>query len=149
MLLLAACPERAAAPAPRPATRVELPLPEGWTAALEEDHRLLAGPPGRPVLHIETWPGEAERLPDAAALEASLRQAVTHAQLAAAQARTEGGAVLLVYRLSLERGPPAHALLGAKRIGADLFLCSTSPGASEREVELAAKSCAGLSLPGN
>ncbi len=38
-------------------------------------------------------------------------------------------------------GPHGPALLGARRVGADLFLCATLPGASAEEVRLATEAC--------
>lgn len=41
-----------------------------------------------------------------------------------------------------------QVFLGAKRVGQDLFLCSTIPGASEGEVREAMGACRGLGVSG-
>jgi len=43
-------------------------------------------------------------------------------------------------------GPHGPALLGAKRMGEDLFLCATLPGASIEEVQLATEACRNIQV---
>ena len=40
-----------------------------------------------------------------------------------------------------------HVLLGAKRMGQDLFLCATLPGATEEEVRQARQACSDIGQP--
>lgn len=150
---LLGCPEKApqATPAPaRPGPRsgVKVPLPEGWTAQ-PGGGSLQVGPVGRPVLRIEPRPGAGSALPEPKRLAASLEAELRHSRLVVEEERAAEDASILLYALNplADAGSPARpAMLGAKRVGEDLFLCSSIPGASRQEVELAAKACAELTV---
>jgi hypothetical protein len=127
-------------------------LPEGWTALLGADQVLRAGPPGHPVLRIEPRSGAGEALPTAEGLADRLRAELTETKLSVISRKTQSDASLLRYSLLPLPKPDgggvgeAVGLLGAKRVGADLFLCSTLPGARAIEMDQAAEACLGLTL---
>lgn len=127
----------------QPKGGVKVSLPEGWSAQIAADHSFQAGPRGRPVLRIDLRPGAAELFPSEAQLQAALIE-----QLGAPlsfQSQKGPNAHVLRYRFEPDAGPATHALVGAKRVGEDLFLCASLPGASEQELTLAAEACLGLS----
>ena len=43
-------------------------------------------------------------------------------------------------------GPHGPSLLGARRVGEDLFLCATLPGATPEDVRLATEACRDISV---
>lgn len=144
--------EPARHPATAPATPrrsgVKVPLPEGWTARAASEELLAVGPAGRDVLRIELRPGRAAQLPTAEALVASMGASLEGVQVETVDAKTEPDRALAVLRLTraTDGGAPRTtlALLGAKRVAGDLFLCSTTPGASEEDVKAAAAACGAL-----
>ena len=139
-------PDAAAERPGTPRTGVKVPLAEGWTAQLSADGSFQAGPAGRPALRVDIRPGQGDALPVGKGLADEV------------SARFEGFAVALDFEeegqdFSLVRvtlalrlpdggvGRDVPALFAAKRIGADLFLCATLPGASAQEVRHAADAC--------
>lgn len=159
---LTGCPDQKAEPAPKneatrheataPAGRrsgVKVPLPEGWTARAASEELLAVGPAGRDVLRIELRPGQGSQLPSAEELVERLRGSLDGVNVETVDARTTPENALAVLRLSstADGGAPRTtlALLGAKRVANDLFLCSTTPGASEEDVKAAAAACGALS----
>jgi hypothetical protein len=130
---------------------VKVPLPEGWVAHIAGDQSFRAGPPGRAVLRIDLRPGGGASLPGGASLEGLLTAELKGVKASRIELREEDNLAILLYKLSLTRdsGPPAEvlAMAGAKRIGRDLFLCSSVPGASEAEVKQAAEACHQISVP--
>ncbi len=154
-LLLAGCPApKEPAPSPDAAARparagVKVPLPDGWTARVGNDQSFQAGPQDRVVLRIDQRSGAAAELPSPAELQEGLRAGVPDAQVELVAAEVEEEHVVLRLRLrrALDGGVKTLPLaIGAKRMGADLYLCATEPGATESEVEKAAAACAGLAL---
>jgi len=127
-------------------------LPEGWRADSISPGVLLAGPAGRPVLRVEAFPGKAAELPTAAGLEASFARALP----GAAVRRIPGGEErpdFVAVRLELQRlpdggmGASRDVLLGARRVGNDLYLCATEPGASDPEMDDAQEACRDFTVP--
>jgi len=140
-------------PEAHPSRGVKVPLADGWSARLGAEQSITVGPPGRAVLRIDLRPGAAASKPDS---EALARQFVAglggNASSAAVKKKDQDGYSWVSFKLSLDPGgprgaaPPGEpALLGAKVLGEDLFLCATLPGASESEVESAARACEGIS----
>jgi hypothetical protein len=130
-----------------------VPLADGWSARLGAEQSLTVGPPGRAVLRIDLRPGAAASKPDSEAL-AKLFVAGLDAgpSSIAVKRKDQDGYSWVSFKLSLGSGGPRGAgapgepaLLGAKVLGEDLFLCATLPGASESEVDAAARACEGIS----
>jgi hypothetical protein len=89
------------------------------------------------------------RLPSLEELRSAFSQQIEEARAATLEERQDEDTVLWRARLdstgtSGTRGPTV--LLGARRLGADIVLCASIPGASDAEVEAAARACEGLSL---
>jgi hypothetical protein len=127
-------------------------LPEGWRADSVSPRVLLAGPAGRPVLRVEALPGNAAEFPTPADLEASFARALP----GAAVRRIPGGEErpdFVAVRLELQRLPDGgtggsrDVLLGARRVGKDLYLCATEPGASDPEMDDAQEACRDFMVP--
>ena len=129
-----------------------MPLPDGWSAQLSEDQAFRAGPPGHPVLRIDLRPGQGAALPSSDALASALKGSLRRAQLTLTEQATRSDFALVVYLLTpatrADAGPSSEApgLVAAKRVGSDLFLCATTPGATEEAVDLAARACEALTL---
>ncbi|WP_321549981.1 hypothetical protein [Hyalangium rubrum] len=125
---------------------VKVPLPQGWSASVAADDSFQAGPPGKPVLRVDVQRGEGAKMPSVEALADSTREQFSGFEVSLDQ--EEGDENLALVRITLAPrldggviGPHAPALLGAKRIGEDLFLCATLPGADTEEVRLATEAC--------
>jgi hypothetical protein len=160
-MLAAGCPEKKEAPAPSTGrgltggttehpsplrAGVKVPLPPGWTALVAADGSFQAGPPGRQVLRVDVRRGEGEKMPSVEALTDAIRQQFSEFQVSLDQEK--GGEQVALVRITLAPkltdggvGPHGSALLGARRVGEDLFLCATLPGASTDEVRLATEAC--------
>ncbi|MBN1204409.1 MAG: hypothetical protein JXB05_05750 [Myxococcaceae bacterium] len=125
---------------------VKVPLPPGWSALVAADGSFQAGPPGVPVLRVDVRRGEGGALPSAEELADSVRERFSQFQVSLEQ--QEGDEQLSLVRITLApkredggAGPHATVMLGARRVGEDLFLCATLPGASAEEVRLATEAC--------
>jgi hypothetical protein len=145
--------ESPAAASPRGTSRtgVRVPLPSGWSAQVAADESFQAGPPGKPVLRVDLRPGEGASLPSPEQLTDFLGKPFRDFEVSKDQ--EEGTKALTLVRLTIAPrwpdggvGPEAPALLGAKRVGEDLFLCASLPGASAEEVRLATEACRDISL---
>lgn len=165
-LLAAGCPEKKETPAPstgsgasegtteRPSpirAGVKVPLPQGWSALVAADSSFQSGPPGRPVLRVDMRRGEGEQLPSVEELTGSIRQQFSDFQVSVDQ--EEGDEQVTLVRITIAPklsdgglGPQGPALIGARRVGEDLFLCATLPGASGEEVRLATEACRDIEL---
>lgn len=159
--LLGACrcerpPEPGPPPVPEapPGRGVKVPLADGWSARLGKEQSLTVGPAGRAVLRIDLRPGAASSRPDSAELLRLFSAAFDGGgALAVTGRKDQDGYSWATFRLTPApgSGPDAGlsvgepALLGAKALGGDLFLCATLPGATEAEVESAARACEGIS----
>jgi len=134
-----------------PRTGVRVPLPPGWSAQVGADTSFQAGPPGKPVLRVDLRPGEGASLPSPKQLTAFLGTPFRDFTVSLDQ--EEGTKALTLVRLTIAPrwpdggiGPEAPALLGAKRVGDDLFLCASLPGADAEQVRLATEACRDISL---
>jgi hypothetical protein len=147
--------ESPAASSPRapnsPPTGVRVPLPPGWSAQVAADESFQAGPPGKPVLRVDLRLGEGASLPSPEQLTDFLGKPFR--DFAVSLDQEEGTKNLTLVRLTIAPrwpdggvGPEAPALLGARRVGDDLFLCASLPGASAEEVRLATEACRDISL---
>jgi hypothetical protein len=121
-------------------------LPEGWRADAVEGRVLLAGPAGRPVLRVEGRPGAAAEFPTAERLEGAFRSGVTSGtvrRVAGSEARPDFVGVRLEVTPLPDAGwgTPRDIFLGARRVGKELFLCSSEPGASDPEMDDAEEAC--------
>lgn len=136
-----------AAAAPRGGIKV--PLPPGWSARATAEESLVAGPAGRTVLRIALWSGGAHSLPTPEQLVVTFRGKATGLGVEVVDQQQEKNHALVVLNVRSEGDAgveaPWVALLGATRLGGDLFLCSTTPGAGEDEVKASAAACAALS----
>ncbi len=136
------------APARAAGAGVKVPLPEGWVATAANEGALLLGPPGHPVLRIDARPGAP--LPSPEDLEGELRRALPDARVTEVDHETGNDVALVVLSLARpgqEAGAPLVVLLGAKRLGAELYLCASTPDASPDEVKLAAGACREIHHP--
>ena len=175
LALASGCPEREQAPesvvapaadagsasAARKASRsgVKVPLPPGWTAQLGPDDSFQAGPAGRAVLRVDIRPGAAAQLPDTEALAERVPKQFTQPTaewkwgFAVSLDQEEGDSRRSLVRITVAPklpdggvGEQWPALVGAKRAGKDLFLCSTLPNVSAEEVRLATEACRDIEL---
>lgn len=143
----------AGAPEVRTSSRkmgVEVPLPPGWQPEVGKDSAFLAGPAGRPVLRVDRQLGAADQYPDVEQLQARIR-ALEQFAVSFDQEEEKDGLTLLRVTLAPVLadggiGQQAPAMFGAKRIGKDLFLCASLPGAEAEEVRLATEACRGLQV---
>ncbi|MDC0711734.1 hypothetical protein POL68_24915 [Stigmatella sp. ncwal1] len=133
---------------------IKVPLPPGWSAAMATDGSLQAGPPGQPVLRVDVRRGEGEKRPASEALMASVREQFAQFEISLDQEEDEENLALL--RLTIapklaDGGVGMHApvMLGAKRVGDDLFLCASLPGAETEEVRLATEACREIQIQGS
>ncbi len=164
-MLAAGCPEKKAPDSPQgngagsgttermspPRTGVKVPLPQGWTALTGSEGSFQSGPPGRPVLRVDVRRGEAATMPSAEQLADSVREKFPQFEVSIDQ--EEGDEQVALVRITLAPklgdggiGQHGPALLGAKRIGEDLFLCATLPGANVDEVQLATEACRNIQV---
>ena len=125
---------------------VKVPIPPGWSALVAADGSFQAGPLGEPVLRVDVRRGEGAKMPTVEALTASIRQQFSGFQLSLDQ--EEGDEQMVLVRVTLasklpDGGPGSRApmLLGARRLGDDLFLCATLPGANSEDVRLSTEAC--------
>ncbi|SEL05642.1 hypothetical protein SAMN05444354_103416 [Stigmatella aurantiaca] len=125
---------------------VKVPLPPGWSAVMAADGSFQAGPPGTPVLRVDIRRGEGAARPSSEALAESAREQFSQFEISLDQEEDEENLALL--RLTIapklpDGGVGMHApvLLGAKRVGEDLFLCASLPGAGMEDVRLANEAC--------
>lgn len=156
LLTLAGCEQgksRAGAARAQARGGVKVSLPEGWSVipASTED-TLSMGPGGRAVLRMDVR-AAAGPMPTVDSLRSEFERQLgpVRAQERSREATPDSSLVVLALSLRAhDAGPPASflALLGAKRVGTELFLCATLPGASNEEVELAAQACRDLQAPG-
>lgn len=133
-----------------PRAGVKVPMPEGWRAEIGADQSFLSGPPDRTILRVDLRPGAAGSFPTPDGLERAFAVGLPNARIE--RERFIEGKDFVGVRLDLspvfaDGGAPRHhdVFIGARRVGKDLFLCSTAPGASEPELEQAEKSCSELS----
>ncbi|MBM7112534.1 hypothetical protein [Archangium primigenium] len=146
-------PEVQAPATPQRRVGVKVPLPPGWSAQPTRDGSLQFGPAQHPVLRVDLRANEGAELPTPEALLDSVSRAFEG--FTRLETRAERGQDYALVRLMLAatRGDAgvgvAHpALLGARRVGRDLFLCATLPGVTVDEVQSAAEACAGIHVPG-
>lgn len=170
--LVPACSEREQAPesvvAPAadagaarntPRSGVKVPLPPGWTAQLGPDDSFQAGPAGRAVLRVDIRPGAAEQLLDPEQLADSITEQFAQPTadwkwgFAVSLDQEEGDSRRSLVRITVAPkladggvGAQWPALVGAKRAGKDLFLCSTLPNVTAEEVRLATEACRDIEL---
>lgn len=123
-----------------------MPLPQGWSALVAADSSFQAGPPDRPVLRVDFRRGEGDHLPSVEELTRSIREQFSEFQVSLDQ--EEGDENVTLVRITVAPkltdgglGPHGPALMGARRVGEDLFLCATLPGATGEEVRLATEAC--------
>lgn len=165
-LLAAGCPEKKQAPdSPQgkgpaasttertspPRTGVKIPLPQGWAALTTSEDSFQSGPTGRAVLRVDMRRGEGAKMPSAEQLGDSVRDQFSQFEVSLDQ--EEGDDKLALVRITLAPklgdggiGQHGPAMLGAKRIGDDLFLCATLPGATIEEVQLATEACRNIQV---
>ncbi|MCP3102993.1 hypothetical protein LZ198_29350 [Myxococcus sp. K15C18031901] len=125
---------------------VKVPLPDGWSAQVAPDDSFQAGPPGRPVLRVDLRRGQGAQLPKVDELAERVRAESKSMEVSLDQEESSDTYSLLRVTLTPKLGDgglgtPAPALLGARRVGQDLFLCATLPGASGEDVLLATEAC--------
>lgn len=147
------CPGKPAEPkaAPAVASRAVVPRPAGWTGWVAEDDSLQSGPAGRAVLRVDKRPGQGAALPSAEELARQALEGLEGLGASVESAESQTDTALVLLRLAsrpVDAGAPgsALALLGARRIGEDLFLCASMPGASDEEVRAALETCRGIQV---
>jgi hypothetical protein len=130
---------------------VKVPLPDGWSAQVAPDDSFQAGPPGRPVLRVDLRRGQGAQKPSAEQLVDRVREELKGYELSLDQEEeTEAYSLLRITmapRLA-DGGIGAHApgFFGARRLGEDLFLCASLPGASPEDVLLATDACRNIEV---
>lgn len=129
---------------------IKVPLPPGWAARATQQESLVAGPAGRAVLRIALWSGGARALPTPEALREGFeaRSPLLSATVIDSQGDDRHSLLVLNVRSAVDGGASSAewiTLLGATRLGEDVFLCSTVPGATEDEVKASAAACGALS----
>ncbi len=128
---------------------IRAPLPEGWTAQASHD-TFRAGPPSHWVFRVDRTPDSASELPLPAELKSHFIEDFPQAKLSKQSEKNSSDVSILVFLLSAGAGDggsrASAVMLGAKRIGRDLFLCATLPGQTLAEAQLAASTCEGLWL---
>nr|WP_217439465.1 MULTISPECIES: hypothetical protein [unclassified Myxococcus] len=129
-----------------PRSGVKVPLPDGWSAQVAPDDSFQAGPPGRPVLRVDLRRGQGEQLPTVDALAERVREESKNFEVSLDQEESKDTYSLLRVTMAPKLadggiGLQAPALFGARRVGNDLFLCATLPGASPEDVRLATEAC--------
>lgn len=134
-----------------PRAGVKVPLPPGWSAQVAADGSFQAGPPGKPVFRVDIRPGEGEQMPSSEKLHEELLKKMPDQAISLDQEEDEPTVALLRVTLAPKLadggvGPHAPALFGARRVGADLFLCATLPGVTYEDVRLAAESCRAIEV---
>lgn len=160
-LALFACPkaeapaEADAGPEPRPLagrTGVQVPMPPGWTARIGAENSFQAGPPGTALLRIDRRPDEADALPSPDELRSKLQASLGPGHLAKIREETAEGWSLLYFEVVAsppDAGAPRKAqpaVLGAKAVDDDLYLCASLPGAKPADVEAVARACRELTV---
>ncbi|WP_426734438.1 hypothetical protein [Myxococcus faecalis] len=125
---------------------VKVPLPEGWSAQVAPDDSFQAGPPGRPVLRVDLRRGKGEEMPSVEDLADRVRAESKNFEVSIDQEEEKDTYALLRVTLAPKQGDggvgaAAPALFGARRVGNDLFLCATLPGATPEDVRLATEAC--------
>jgi len=122
-------------------------LPAGWSAQTSRD-RFRAGPSSRWVLQIERKPAAGDHVPSVEQLRSDFIQDFPRGVVSTQIEKTSGEVSILVFLLSgpVEDGGSRSTavMLGAKRIGSDLYLCSTVPGQTLADAQLAASACESL-----
>lgn len=134
-----------------PRAGVKVPLPPGWSALVAADGSFQAGPPGRPVLRVDIRPGEAEQLPTPAQVSQQVAREFPRFTVSMDQEEGTDTETLMRYTLAPPLadggvGPHAPVLFGARRVGNDLFLCASLPGASYEDVRLATEACRSIEV---
>jgi len=132
---------------------VKVPLPEGWSAQVAPDESFQAGPPGRPVLRVDLRRGDGEQMPSVDALAERVRDELKDFELSFDQEEETERYSLLRITLAPQLadggvGLEAPGFFGARRVGNDLFLCASLPGASPEEVRLATEACRDIQVQG-
>ncbi|RKH51051.1 hypothetical protein D7X55_33665 [Corallococcus sp. AB049A] len=130
---------------------VKVPLPPGWSAQVATDGSFQAGPPGRPALRVDLKPGQGEQMPSSETLADNVRQQMKQFTLSLDQEEDTPSFALLRVTMAPALtdgglGPEAPAFFGARRVGDDLFLCASLPGASTEEVRLATEACRSIQV---
>jgi hypothetical protein len=136
-------------------TGVKIPRPDGWTVRVGPEQSLAIGPANRTVLRIDIRPGAADQLPSTEMLERTFAKHLQNNRATRVEVESTSDTRLVVLMLEPKEHKGADAsvpprrrvLLGAKRVGADLFLCATQPGASDDDVKQAMGSCRDIGLP--
>jgi len=131
---------------------VKVPLPDGWSAQVAPDESFQAGPPGRPVLRVDLRRGQGEQLPSADALADRVREELKGYELSLDQEEEEANSYSLLRITFAPKladggvGVQAPGFFGARRVGTDLFLCASLPGASPEDVRLATEACRAIEV---
>lgn len=162
--LLAGCPDKkkegatdaSSGSEERPASLragVKVPLPPGagWSAQVAKDGSFQAGPPGRPALRVDLRPGQGAKMPSSEELADTTREQMKDFEISLDQ--EEDAPTFSLLRVTLAPkladggiGQQAPAFFGARRVGEDLFLCASLPGASAEEVRLASEACRAIQV---
>nr|WP_211193963.1 hypothetical protein [Pyxidicoccus fallax] len=131
---------------------VKVPLPDGWSAQVAPDESFQAGPPGRPVLRVDLRRGQGEQMPTVDALADRVREELKGYELSLDQEEEEANSYSLLRITFAPKladggvGVQAPGFFGARRVGSDLFLCATLPGASPEDVRLATEACRNIEV---
>lgn len=134
-----------------PRSGVKVPMPDGWSAQVAPDDSVQAGPPGRPVLRVDMRRGQGAQKPSADALADKVREELKGFEVSLDQEEETEGYTLLRITLAPKLtdggiGAQTPGFFGARRLGDDLVLCASLPGASPEDVLEATEACRKISL---
>ena len=130
--LLLGCPSTPAPPREAHATNLRVPLPDGWRAQSSQG-ALLVGPPGSPVLQLESL---SRDLPALEQLTAPLKRE----RVVVLSKESTDDLRVVRYRL----GDGEEAFLAVHRLGARTVWCATLKGAKGEALGQALAVCKGL-----
>ena len=125
---------------------IKVPLPDGWSAQVAADESFQAGPPGRPVLRVDLRRGQGAQKPSADDLAERVRGELKGYELSLDQEEETEDYTLLRITMAPRLGDGGIGLqtpgfFGARRLGEDLALCASLPGASPEDVLEATEAC--------
>jgi hypothetical protein len=130
---------------------VKVPLPDGWSVQVAADGSIQAGPPGRPVLRADLRRGQGAQKPSVDDLADRVRAELKGYEVSLDQEEETEGYTLLRITMAPKLadgglGLQTPGFFGARRLGDDLFLCASLPGASPEDVLEATEACRKIEL---
>ena len=118
---------------------------------MSADGSVQAGPPGRPVLRMDRKRGQGAQKPSVDELADRVREELKGYEVSLDQEEETEGYTLLRITLAPKLadggvGLQTPGFFGARRLGEDLFLCASLPGASPEDVLEATEACRNIEV---